>query len=66
VDTQSTLTRGTPEQCAAEAARLATWATPHGGLIIGAYNYDTPEANERAVFHHFAGQSPEEYKAASA
>ena len=53
-----------PEQCTAEAARLARWATPHGGLIVGNYNYDTPEENERAVFRYFTAASPEEYKAA--
>ena len=63
VDSQATLTRGTPEQCAAEAARLATWATPHGGLIVGSYGYDIAEENERAVFGYFTGMSPEEYKA---
>lgn len=64
VDSQSTLTRGTPEQCTAEAARLAKWATPHGGLIVGSYSYDTPEENERAVFRYFTGTTPEEFQAA--
>lgn len=62
VDSQSTLTRGTPEQCTAEAARLANWATEHGGLIVGNYSYDTPEENERAVFRYFTGTTPEEFQ----
>ena len=53
VDSQSTLTHGTPEQVLAECRRLDKWRTAHGGLIIGSYNYDTPEANERVVFDYF-------------
>ncbi|MDD5706395.1 MAG: uroporphyrinogen decarboxylase family protein [Kiritimatiellae bacterium] len=53
VDTQSTLTHGTPEQVLAECKRLATWKTPHGGLIVGSYSYDAPEANERVVYDFF-------------
>jgi uroporphyrinogen-III decarboxylase len=53
VDSQSTLTHGTPAQVRAECERLARWGTPHGGLIIGNYTYDTPEENERTVFEYF-------------
>jgi uroporphyrinogen-III decarboxylase len=53
VDSQSTLTHGTPEQVLAECKRLEKWGTPHGGLIVGSYPYDTPEANERVVFDYF-------------
>ncbi len=61
VDSQSTLTHGSPEQVLAECRRLDKWRTPHGGLIIGSYNYDTPEANERVVFDYFReGRRPED------
>jgi len=53
VDTQSTLTHGTPDQVLAECRRLEKWKTPHGGLIVASYPYDTPEANERVVFDYF-------------
>lgn len=53
VDSQSTLTHGSPKQVLAECKRLATWKTPHGGLIVGGYSYDTPEENERVVFDYF-------------
>lgn len=53
VDTQSTLTHGTPEQVLAECRRLEKWGTEHGGFVIGGYSYDTPEANERVVFDYF-------------
>lgn len=53
VDSQLTLTRGTPEQCRAEAELIAKWGTEHGGLIAAGYGYDSPEANERAVFDYF-------------
>jgi uroporphyrinogen decarboxylase len=58
VDSQSTLTHGTPEQVLAEVQRLQHWSTPHGGLIVGSYNYDTPEENERTVFNYFQGMKP--------
>ncbi|MBU4211275.1 MAG: hypothetical protein L6437_04720 [Kiritimatiellae bacterium] len=53
VDSQSTLTHGTPAQVLSECRRLAKWKTPHGGLIVGGYSYDTPEENERVVFNYF-------------
>lgn len=53
VDSQSTLTHGTPEQVLADCRRLAKWKTPHGGLIAASYNYDTPEENERVVLNYF-------------
>jgi uroporphyrinogen-III decarboxylase len=53
VDSQSTLTHGTPAEVLAECRRLERWGTPHGGLIIGSYRYDTPEENERTVFDYF-------------
>ena len=53
VDSQSTLTHGTPAQVLAECRRLEKWGTPHGGLIVGGYSYDTPEENERVVFDYF-------------
>jgi hypothetical protein len=53
VDSQLTLTRGTPEQCRAEAALLAKWGTEHGGLIAASYGYDSSEENERAVLDYF-------------
>ncbi|MHB9025802.1 MAG: uroporphyrinogen decarboxylase family protein [Armatimonadota bacterium] len=58
VDSQSTLTHGTPEQVLSEVKRLQHWSTPHGGLIVGSYTYDTPEANERVVFDYFRGMKP--------
>ena len=60
VDSQSTLTHGTPAQVLAECKRLDKWRTPHGGLIVASYNYDTPEENERVVFDYFRqGKLPE-------
>ena len=53
VDSQSTLTHGTPAQVLAECKRLDKWRTSHGGLIVASYNYDTPEENERVVFDYF-------------
>ncbi|MHB9133834.1 MAG: uroporphyrinogen decarboxylase family protein [Armatimonadota bacterium] len=53
VDSQSTLTHGTPQQVYAECQRLEKWGTSHGGLIIGNYAYDTPEENERTVLDYF-------------
>jgi hypothetical protein len=52
---------GTPAQTLAECKRLEKWRTPHGGLIIASYNYDTPEQNERVVFDYFReGKHPED------
>ena len=58
VDSQSTLTHGTPQRVRAECPRLEKWGTPHGGLIVGGYSYDTPEANERVVFDYFGSRTP--------
>jgi uroporphyrinogen decarboxylase len=61
VDSQATLTHGTPAQVLAECRRLDRWRTSRGGLIVGGYRYDTPEENERVVFDYFRqGRRPED------
>lgn len=53
VDTQTTLKDGPFEQITREAALLAKWGTPAGGLIVRSYQYDIEPANEQAVLDYF-------------
>ena len=53
VESQSTLTRGTPEECRVEAELLAKWGTEHGGFMACGYGYQSREENQRAVFDYF-------------
>ena len=56
VDTQDTLTHGSPAQVRAECPRLEKWSTENGGLIVATYGFDIPEENERVVFDYFRGR----------